>query len=143
MVFVLNYIEASTELKHHRHGRHTAGGVESRETNAHGEDAFSVAGDHVLLARDHEGIIVLEQWQPLTPYYSLYKYIMRQSINPKSRIFQQLRISRQRLAMPKKKPTIHVSRSQAQSQKAGEVLDVGMAALCLGKSEQYSDIPLA
>src|SRR5215831_21144441 len=100
MVFVLNYIEASTELKHHRHGRHTAGGVESRETNAHGEDAFSVAGDHVLLARDHEGIIVLEQWQPLTPYYSLYKYIMRQSINPKSRIFQQLRISRQRLYIP-------------------------------------------
>src|SRR5215475_1653892 len=75
---------------------HTAGGVESRETNAHGEDAFSVAGDHVLLASDHEGIIVLEQWQPLTQYYSLYKYIMRQSINPKSRIFQQLRISRQR-----------------------------------------------
>ena len=70
------------------HGLQTAGGVESRETNAHGEDAFSVAGDHVLLASDHEGIIVLEQWQPLTQYYSLYKYIMRQSMDPKPRIFQ-------------------------------------------------------
>ena len=79
------------------HGLHTAGGVESRETNAHGEDAFSVAGDRVLLASDQEGIIVLKQLQPLTKYYSLYKYIMRQSINPKLRIFQQLRISRQRL----------------------------------------------
>ena len=48
------------------HGLHTAGSVESRETNAHGEDAFSVAGDLVLLARDHEGITVLEQLQPLT-----------------------------------------------------------------------------
>jgi hypothetical protein len=48
------------------HGLHTAGGVESRETNAHREDAFSVAGDLALLASDHEGIIVLEQWQPLT-----------------------------------------------------------------------------
>src|SRR5499427_3669770 len=81
------------------HGLPTAGGVESRETNAHGEDAFSVAGDRVLLAGDHEGIIVLEQLQPLTKNYSLYKYIMRQSINPKFRIFQQLRISRQRLSM--------------------------------------------
>ena len=45
---------------------HTAGGVEARETKAHGEDAFSVAGDLVLLASDHEGIIVLEQLQPLT-----------------------------------------------------------------------------
>src|SRR5262252_7257812 len=86
------------------HGLQTAGGVESRETNAHGEDAFSVAGDLVLLASDHEGIIVLEQWQSLTNYYSLYKYIMRQSINPKSRIFQQLRISRQRPNSPLKHP---------------------------------------
>src|SRR4029450_5399416 len=48
------------------HGLHTAGSVESRETNAHGEDAFSVTGDLVLLASDQEGIIVLEQLQPLT-----------------------------------------------------------------------------
>ena len=46
------------------HGLHTAGSVESRETDAHREDAFSVAGGLVLLARDHEGIIVLEQLQP-------------------------------------------------------------------------------
>jgi len=48
------------------HGLHTAGGVESREIDAHGEAAFSVAGGRVLLASDHEGIIVLEQLQPLT-----------------------------------------------------------------------------
>jgi len=48
------------------HGLHTAGGVESRETNAHGEDALSVAGDLVLSTSDHEGIIVCEQLQPLT-----------------------------------------------------------------------------
>src|SRR5262249_57663117 len=48
------------------HGLHTTGGVESRETDAHREDAFSVACGLVLLTRDHEGIIVLEQLQPLT-----------------------------------------------------------------------------
>ena len=48
------------------HGLHTAGSVESRETNAHGEDAFSVTGDRVLLASDHESIIVFERLQPLT-----------------------------------------------------------------------------
>src|SRR5262245_20350171 len=48
------------------HGLHTAGGVESRETDAHGEAAFSVACGRVLLASDHEGIIVFNQLQPLT-----------------------------------------------------------------------------
>src|SRR5262249_43579751 len=48
------------------HGMYTAGNVESRETDAHGVDAFSVACGLVLLTRDHEGIIVLEQLQPLT-----------------------------------------------------------------------------
>src|SRR5215471_6348325 len=72
-------------------------GVSSPEQPMLLGDAFSVAGDRVVLARDHEGIIVLEPWQLLAKYYSPYKYIMRQSINPKSRIFQQLRISRQRL----------------------------------------------
>src|SRR5262245_58221766 len=48
------------------HGLHTAGGVESRETDAHGETAFSVAGGLVRLTSDHEGIIVCEQLQPLT-----------------------------------------------------------------------------
>src|SRR5262245_30343919 len=48
------------------HGLHTTGGVESRETDAHREDAFSVACGLVLLTRNHEGIIVLAQLQPLT-----------------------------------------------------------------------------
>src|SRR5262249_710147 len=75
------------------HGLQTAGGVESREPNAHGEDGFSVAGDRVLLASGHEGIIVLEQLQSLTKYYGLYKYIMKQSINPKYRISLQRHFS--------------------------------------------------
>jgi len=46
------------------HGMYTAGSVESRETDAHGVDAFSVACGLVLLTDDHEDIIVLEQLQP-------------------------------------------------------------------------------
>jgi len=47
-------------------------GVSSPEQPMLLGDAFSVAGDRVVLARDHEGIIVLEPWQLLAKYYSPY-----------------------------------------------------------------------
>ena len=56
---MLGFSTPSSQAAHSR-------GVVSRKTDAHEEDAFSVAGDLVLLASDHEGIIVLEQLQPLT-----------------------------------------------------------------------------
>ena len=56
------------------HGLHTAGGVESRETDAHGVAAFSVACVLVRFTHDNEGSILLAQLQPLTLWLCLSQF---------------------------------------------------------------------